>query len=309
MTAIAQRIFVVGFPRSGTTLVQSLLASHVQVTSFTESHFFSRHFVEIPGGALLTRDPAARVHAFLAENGEAPTESSAWFDRWPPALRAKPLLPLQTHAVARRLVGVFDEIASRRGRAVWLEKTPMHLRAIPLLERISRGGPPTDFVHVIRDGVDAVASLREASRHWEEAYDLKKGAARWNADMRRSLARAGAPRHHFVVYEAMATEPEATLGRLIEALGLPPDVGLLERREQTARAVVTRDETWKAARGPRITVSRAAERLLEPDDRARVAGWLRQELYERARDLASAPVSREPGAPGAMDATREARGR
>ncbi len=45
MTSVIEgRIFVVGAPRSGTTLVQSLIASHSQVTSFTESHFFSRHF-------------------------------------------------------------------------------------------------------------------------------------------------------------------------------------------------------------------------------------------------------------------------
>jgi hypothetical protein len=306
MAAIAQRIFVVGFPRSGTTLVQTLLASHRQVTSFTESHFFSRHFLPVPGGALLTRDPSSRVRAFLAENGEACTDSSTWFERWPRALRARPLLPLQTHAVARRLLGVLDEIASRRGRVVWLEKTPMHVRAIPLLERLSRGGPRTDFVHVVRDGVDAVASLREASRHWEDVYDLKAGARRWNADVRRSLLRAGAPRDHFIVYEALAADPERILRSLIEALGLASDDDLLARREETARVLVTRDEPWKAAHAPGISVSRAAERLLDAHDRVRVAGWLRQELYERARDLASRPTPRERAADTVGDAASEA---
>ena len=41
---IGQRIFVVGVPRSGTTLLQSLLAGHSALTSFTESHFFDRHY-------------------------------------------------------------------------------------------------------------------------------------------------------------------------------------------------------------------------------------------------------------------------
>jgi hypothetical protein len=286
---IAQRIFVVGFPRSGTTLVQSLLASHPDVTSFTESHFFSRHFVALAGGALLTRDPSGRVRAFLAENGEPATGSSTWFDRWPRPLRAKPFLPVQTRVVARRLLGILDEIASRRGYAVWLEKTPMHLRAVPLIERLSMGIPRTDFVHVIRNGVDAVASLREASRHWEDAYDLKRGAERWNTDVRRSLARAGAPRDHFVVYEALAAEPEATLARLVEALGLTPDEGMLARRGRMARGLVTGEETWKAG-SPEVRVSRAADRLLDPDDRSRVESWLRQELYDEALVLASRSV-------------------
>ena len=41
---IERRIFIVGVPRSGTTLLQSLLAAHSELTSFTESHFFSRYF-------------------------------------------------------------------------------------------------------------------------------------------------------------------------------------------------------------------------------------------------------------------------
>ena len=44
-TQIESRILVVGVPRSGTTLVQSLLAAHSQVASWTESHLFARHFL------------------------------------------------------------------------------------------------------------------------------------------------------------------------------------------------------------------------------------------------------------------------
>ena len=43
--AILSRIFLVGCPRSGTTLTQSLLAAHPMVASFPESHFFSHLLV------------------------------------------------------------------------------------------------------------------------------------------------------------------------------------------------------------------------------------------------------------------------
>ena len=71
-SAIDGRIFVVGVPRSGTTLVQALLAAHGAVASFTESHLFDRHFVFLPGlgRPILTRDPGPRLREFLAENGE-----------------------------------------------------------------------------------------------------------------------------------------------------------------------------------------------------------------------------------------------
>ncbi len=116
--AIERRIFIVGVPRSGTTLVQSLLAAHSAVTSFTESHLFRKHFSRVPLLSLpiLTRDPRSRLSEFLAENGEGPPPAADWFskrERW--TLRIRPLLPLQTLPVARQLVRVLDELALRRG--------------------------------------------------------------------------------------------------------------------------------------------------------------------------------------------------
>ena len=75
---IDRRVFVVGVPRSGTTLVQSLLAAHSTMTSFTESHFFDRHFTRLPPSSLsiLSRNPAPRLHEFLLENCEAPPDAA-----------------------------------------------------------------------------------------------------------------------------------------------------------------------------------------------------------------------------------------
>jgi hypothetical protein len=39
-----KRIFLVGAPRSGTTILQSLLAAHPEVISFPESKFF--HYLQ-----------------------------------------------------------------------------------------------------------------------------------------------------------------------------------------------------------------------------------------------------------------------
>ena len=132
---IERRIFIVGAPRSGTTLAQSLLAAHSEITSYTESHFFRKHFSRVAPLSLpiLTRDPRPRLSEFLEENGEAPPPAAEWFfekKRW--ALEIRPLLPFQTLPVARQLVRVLDELAQRRGAANWIEKTPWHLRFIPL---------------------------------------------------------------------------------------------------------------------------------------------------------------------------------
>lgn len=283
---IARRIFIVGFPRSGTTLVQSLLASHSALTSFTESHFFSRHFTPLRplAWAVLGKDPSARVREFLEENGEAPPEAAAWFARLGrSAARAKPLLPLQSAEAARRFLDVLDQLARRRGRTGWIEKTPRHLRYVPFLERISGRGR-TRFLHVLREGVDAVASLEQASPNWETPYDLEAGARRWNADVALSLRRVGMPADCFVLYEDLTASPEDTVRRLLAELGLAWEPGLLDRYTDTARRVTTGEEPWKAETGGSIRRSNAADRTLAAAQRERLGCLLRPELYERIRD-------------------------
>lgn len=281
---IAGRIFVVGVPRSGTTLLQALLAAHDDVTSFTESHLFDRPFTIVPGlGHTLTSDPTPRLAEFLAENDAPPLDAARWFGPpTPPALRWRALRPIYTRQVARRLVDVFDELAIHRGAPVWLEKTPRHLRSLPLLERVCDDGVPTRFIHVVRDGLETVASLHRASRHWERAYDIDECVGRWNDDLALTVGRLGAPGHHVVVYEALTADPEAVLRPLLAALDLVWQPEILTGYRTAAEHVVASGEQWKNDVGREIRPSATAERALGPDQCERVASALRRDLYDAA---------------------------
>jgi len=57
------RIFLVGCPRSGTTLLQSMLARHDRVFTFPESHLFAR---SVPSGGLFRMAGLAGRHARCA---------------------------------------------------------------------------------------------------------------------------------------------------------------------------------------------------------------------------------------------------
>lgn len=278
-----RRIFIVGAPRSGTTLVQSLLAAHSQITSFTESHLFRKHFSHVPllPDPILTTDPYPHLLDFLAENGEDPTPSVRWFEsRHTRILAARPLLPLQTRTVARRLLAVLDEVAHRRGISNWIEKTPWHLRHISLLENTSPQDR-THFIHVIRRGPDVVASLHKASKNWELAYDLESCARRWNEDVARSLALVGHPNHHFVVYEMLTAAPETALRDLVKRLGLAWEPEILERFSAAADEIVTSHETWKHDVGRPISPSATCHIELDDVQRRLVNELLDSGLYDR----------------------------
>ncbi|MDY7094230.1 MAG: sulfotransferase [Acidobacteriota bacterium] len=292
---IERRIFVVGAPRSGTTLVQSLLAAHDQLTSFTESHFFSRHFrplPRIPGlpglpRALLAHNPAPRLHAFLAENDEAPPEAAAWFDD---SLRLLPRLPFRTRPAARRFLQVLDQLALRRGKSGWIEKTPMHLRYLPFLESLAEPPPRTDFVHVLRDGLEVLASLFKASKSWERAYTLDECIHRWKTDVSLSIlrleaARGDGPHDHFILYEELTTDPEPVLQRLLRDLGLPWQPSLLERYAQAAPTLITQEESWKASAASPIRPSSTSQEVLNEEQRERVRKKLGEGFYRELREL------------------------
>src|SRR5690554_3202573 len=64
------RIFIVGMPRSGTTLLQSLLSCSPEALSFRESHLFSKIFSKRFGTFHpVVRAPRATAAQFLFDNG------------------------------------------------------------------------------------------------------------------------------------------------------------------------------------------------------------------------------------------------
>jgi hypothetical protein len=151
-------------------------------------------------------------------------------------------------------------------------------------------------VHVIREGLEVVASLHEASQSWERPYDLDACVERWNSDVAFSLGRVRAPNDCFVFYEELTARPVATLRRLLEQLDLGWEPEILERYSRTSERLVTRDEAWKQGTGRVIRRSRTSDRSLDADARDRVTRSLHQDLYRQLFERAG-PRSSEAGDP------------
>lgn len=292
MNEALQRIFVVGVPRSGTTLVQSLLAAHGDLTSFTESHFFSRLYRPVPGlGPVLAKPPAPRVRAFLTENQlDAATYPEAQSLLTPSHGWA---LPIRSRSTAHQFVQLLDAITRQRAALAWVEKTPRHLHFLPIIETLS-GARRTDVVHVVRNGLETVASLHKASRQWSHPYDLPTCIGRWNGDLALSLRYLmrppdGSLRHHLVLYEDLATDPEFVLSNLLLRLDLPWQDTLLQRYREGADQWVTQGETWKSGVGRKIEPSSSAHQVLNAAQRRQVENGLNYPLYADLQRLATRP--------------------
>lgn len=190
----AAPIFVIGSPRSGTTLLRLILNSHPRISCGEETHFL-RELETIVG-----RDwPLVATYGLSRE---------WWLER------------------IRALYDEFQEaVLAGSGKSRWAEKDPtytLHLRFIDDLF------PDARYVHVLRDGHDVVASFRD---RWGYASAARAARSEWARYVNAAQAfGAGLPAARFLElrYEDLVADPQAEAGRLFDFLGETWDPRVLD---------------------------------------------------------------------------------
>ncbi|MGY5885777.1 sulfotransferase family protein [Modestobacter lacusdianchii] len=251
-----QRLFVVGCPRSGTTLLQSFLAAHPGVHSSPETHFFYRLQA---GGAragqgLISPELAADLPQVAGFLGRPELT-------WP----APPTVP----ATARTFVATADAVARAEGATGWVEKTPANLYAIDLIEQLV---PGARFLHILRDGADVVTSLCAVAGGWGSTYSVDQALELWTECVEITAAHRDRPGHHVVSYAELAQHPERTLRSACAAVGLDYSPAMVDGRAAAARALIKDFEHWKGDNvGPlRYRPRERFARAFDPETRRRI---------------------------------------
>lgn len=241
-----QRIFVVGCPRSGTTLVQAMLARHPQVFTLPETGLFPRLLGGMEHrygdeGAAPRRPTLARRLGLTRRYGRRE------FVKLQRSLlgHVHARAPWRLDTCVRRFFATLDELAERDGRTTWLEKTPHHLLYLPEIEHYL---PDARFIHVVRPGMEVLASIMDAKLHYGDhsfGGGLLLWARRWNRalDVHRSCL--GLRNHSLVFLEDLVRQPGAEWRRLCKFMGLPTDLELDHSCHQAIADPAA--EPWKAS--------------------------------------------------------------
>jgi len=155
---------------------------------------------------------------------------------------------------------VFRAYARRFGRVRWGDKRPSYFRHAGALLRMF---PDAQFVHLVRDGRDCVASLMEMPWYDKDIYHAIS-AWRESIDRGRRLAeRLGPDSYYELQYERLVADPADELTRLCGFLGEDFDPAMT-RPEGIARQTVSPSKKWHERTRDGVTTSRIgswAERL------------------------------------------------
>ncbi len=258
---IKGRVFLVGCPRSGTTLLQSLLSSHSAIHSVPETHFLQELFhtdenrkipeTHLPLPKRISRKwQDGRRTALLAMGWVGRRRSAKAWNRVHkavalPETRLRGLQRFRLKAQLGQFTGLLDSECRKAGKRIWLEKTPDHLF---YAKKIQQHIPDAKVIHIVRDGEEVVASLYRAARNypdWRAFLDTSRAIERWNAAWRESLSWVGKSNHLLVQYEMLMAQPNLTMAHILEFIGCEYESRIWNHYTNVARRLINADEPWK----------------------------------------------------------------
>lgn len=207
-------IFIIGMPRSGSTLVEQILSSHPSIEGTEELIFLGNQASLLAGGRKVGLDPSPFVEALAS------------------------LAPDRLASIG----GAYLWNASRHRRSsrpLFIDKMPRNWLYLPLIKLAL---PNARIVDVRRHPLDCCwSNYRQLfADSGEYSYDQAE-LGRYYQSYVRMLAHFDAATPgtvHRLVYEDLVTDPEAEVRRLLDYLGLPFDPACLQFHENR-RAVKT----------------------------------------------------------------------
>jgi protein-tyrosine sulfotransferase len=213
-------IFIIGVPRSGTTLVRTILDSHPEIACGPETPWLAPHQPRSIGA----------LHRFLCDD-KLGVCASFGLDR-----------DTVTRASRRMAEDLFGAYAHLRGKSRWAEKTPDNLLHLEFLLELF---PDARLIHIVRDPLDVAISTSVIPEHrkgisasHEKLLQLGPGVTvgnnAFNALLRRShwdrLIHAGLSGRDVlrVAYERLVRSPEVVAREICAHVGEDYDPAMLE---------------------------------------------------------------------------------
>jgi hypothetical protein len=212
-------LFIVGYPRSGTTLLQGLLSTQPGIYSFPETHYFDviHKELKLDWRGRIRTDCLASVFSLIRDKTSLQVEP-AW-EEWVRDLSQKRRLTAKSMFECIVLGFLLERNPADKLESAycWVEKTPVHFRHI---DRIKDFYPASRILFILRHPVPAVFS-RIRKFPFNRDFSPALLAERWNR-MIQNLETAQTRYDHDIFairYEDLTADPHLVIQDLVKSLG------------------------------------------------------------------------------------------
>ena len=225
-------VFIVGCPRSGTTLLQRMVNAHPEIAITPETHWIPR-FIKKRWGVtrkgLVTPKLFARLfeHPGFVALGIGREEAIKLIGAGEPI------------TYSSFVSGIFDLYGKAQGKRLVGDKTPGYVRRMETLHAL---WPEAGFVHLIRDGRDVYLSMANRPMEqwkpgvfdsWAE-HPAATAALWWELNVRRGRGAGktlGHELYYEIRYESLTSNPPEECAKLCSFLGVQYDDSMLRFHE------------------------------------------------------------------------------
>lgn len=254
--------FIVGVPRSGTTLLGMMLDAHPDIVISPKTRF-------IPRIASVCQESSAPHDTFF-QMITSTAVNHCWSD-WHIASDdlKQAINAIQPFDLATALRTLYRLLSQRDGKSRYGDRTPGNLASMESIQQIL---PEAHFIHIVRDGRGQWLSERKTAWGTQSAW---RSALRWATQVERARRATGRIPHYLEVrYMDLVISPSAILQRICMFIKLPWDDHMLNYSENAARRLAERQDTiaFSAEYRSHIHIN-----VLKAPDITRINAW-REEL-------------------------------
>ena len=283
-------IFLIGAPRSGTTLLARMLGAHSAIHQRAEPHLITPiahlgYFGKVDKAPYDPNNVDQAIHEVVAD---LPRGEADYLD----ALRA------YTDTMYERIM------AAAPGKRFFLDKTPAYALVLPFLTKLY---PGARYVVLTRQPLAVLTSYVESffAGDWQVALEHNPILARYVPALAWMLRERPVPFVH-VKYEELVRDPEAHFRRICEHLGIAFEPGAIVYGESDApkglgdptgvarhdRPVTTSVSKWAAEIAARPDVLALVSRVVDGLDPAdlETLGYPRERIVAQLEAAKGAPV-------------------
>jgi hypothetical protein len=231
-------VFIAGHPKSGTSLLRSVLDSHPELVTYPEeTSFFRRYLPKAAGKSQLEKTVLSAkyvTHIFEWNQANPPAHQAGFPDRDYSHIPVAEVRKVVNQLVAENfrhdgdmlsaIILAYGQVTGQITWAThrWVEKTPYNEY---YAAQIFEWWPKALMVHTVRDPRDNFASYRRKHSNWSPDAFAMNWARSTLAGLD-NLARYTANRYLLLSYEDLVTNPDEELRQLCQFLRISDDPSL-----------------------------------------------------------------------------------